>query len=143
MNQGFKRMPKYTKECKKPRLNKTITDFEDKTKTMASLIPGKAEMTKKLVSMGYRKAELIENCIMGKKGNILTGHEFHYSRYIPSEKSEGLSAVNYIEGNVNDGYVKNNLFASFLHFHFAANIEAAEYFINSSLSFKKNQEDLK
>ena len=124
-------------------LNKTITDFEDKTKTMASLIPGKTEMTKKLVSMGYRKAELIENCIMGKKGNILTGHEFHYSRYIPSEKSEGLSAVNYIEGNVNDGYVKNNLFASFLHFHFAANIEAAEYFINSSLSFKKNQEDLK
>jgi cobyrinic acid a,c-diamide synthase len=120
-------------------LNENITDFENKKIKMLSLIPGTIEMTKKLVAMGYRQGELTKDCVIGSKGNIITGHEFHYSRFIPNdENKENLSSVNYIESSKEDGFSNENIFASYLHFHFAANLEAAEAFINSCISFKKN-----
>lgn len=118
-------------------LTKSIKNFDEETVEMASLIPGNSEMTKKLAAMGYRQAELINDCIIGKKGDILTGHEFHYSKYLPSETEENIPAVCYIEGNRTDGYIEENLFASYLHFHFAASIEAADCFLDKCLSFKK------
>ena len=121
-------------------LNKYITDFEEKKVKMASLIPGTIEMTRKLVAMGYRKAELVNDCILGKKGTVLTGHEFHYSKYLPSAEDDSPS-VNYIENNKTDGYYKDNLFASYLHFHFAANPEIALNFLESCRAFKRKMEE--
>lgn len=117
-------------------LNENITDFEKKKIDMLSLIPGTIEMTKKLVAMGYRQGELIKDCILGSKGDIITGHEFHYSKFIPKESETDSFSLKYLEGSRKDGYSSENIFASYLHFHFAANVEASEAFIKSCLSFK-------
>jgi len=116
-------------------LNQYITDFNNKKIKMASLIPGTIEMTKKLVSMGYRKAELMNDCVLGNKGDSLIGHEFHYSKYISSNE-DNSSPVYFKEQNKYDGYAKDNLFASYLHFHFAANPEAAKFFLEKCGAFK-------
>lgn len=118
-------------------LNTIVKDFNGNSIHMTSLIPGTVEMTKKLVSMGYRKAELINDCVLGKKGDILIGHEFHYSKYTSSENEEDNSALKFTESNKNDGFNKGNLFASYLHFHFAANVEAAKYFLDKCSLYKE------
>ena len=109
-------------------LNQNITDFSGKDIEMLSLIPGKIEMTKKLVAMGYRRAEILNDCILGKKGDIINGHEFHYSKFdIPEE--DVSYPVKYLENEKKDGYHTGNIFASYLHFHFAVNPSAAKSFI--------------
>ena len=119
-------------------LNENITDFENTKIKMVSLIPGTIEMTKKLVAMGYRQGKLAKDCILGQKGNIITGHEFHYSKFIPNESVKELFSLEYTESSKKDGYSTENIFASYLHFHFAANIEATEAFINNCIAFREN-----
>jgi len=41
-------------------------------------------MKKGRAHLGYREIKLKNNCILGKKGDKLRGHEFHYSEIKPS-----------------------------------------------------------
>jgi len=46
---------------------------------MAGVFPFEIQMRSKLSRLGYREIELNNDCILGKKGDKLRGHEFHYS----------------------------------------------------------------
>ncbi len=105
---------------------------------MAGIIPKRARMEKKLAAIGYREVELLKDCILGRKGNKIRGHEFHYSRLegnphdYNGKKIEYLYQVTDKRGSISvEGFGYKNLVASYIHLHFASNSEAATSFIGS------------
>ena len=107
---------------------------------IAGLIPGKVQMTEKLVAMGYRTARIERASILGKEGQEVKGHEFHYSSYI-NDSDDNMPAFYFAENSMMDGYMNENISASYLHFHFAANPKRAEDFLKACLSYKKKMEE--
>ncbi len=127
-------------------LSKGIYDFNGNFFEMAGVFPFETEMKKGKSHLGYREIILKEDCILGKKGNELKGHEFHYSEIKDSNKlrvtsyelknkkdSEDLSLVtcySLLNSNQDEGYTFKNTLASYIHIHFGSNSEIAWNFLN-------------
>lgn len=133
-------------------LSKGIHNFEGKFFQMAGILPFETQMKKERFCLGYREIKLQEDCMLGKKGNKLRGHEFHYSSIVQqtgSPESRRLSGVESDRATVkeyhnlaydlknnngerlpNEGYIYKNTLASYIHIHFGSNPAIAENFIN-------------
>ncbi len=90
---------------------------------MAGVFPAKAIMQKKLVSLGYRDTRLTMDSILGPKGALLHGHEFHYSTV--DEMPSDIARIY----DKRQGYAYKNVLASYIHLHFGQTPEAAEAFV--------------
>ena len=91
---------------------------------MVGVFPFRTRLRKTRASLGYRKVKLKKDTPLGKKGTTLRGHEFHYS-VIDGNNTKGLD--NIYEGA--EGYMINNVVASYVHLHFASNTEAICSFV--------------
>ncbi len=123
-------------------LSRGIHDFEGKFFKMAGVFPFETQMKKGRSHLGYREVQLKEDCILGKKGDRLRGHEFHYSEIKPFEqapasslKTSTLTACYSLFDNKgqelqNEGYRYKNTLASYIHIHFGSNPLIAGNFIN-------------
>jgi cobyrinic acid a,c-diamide synthase len=121
-------------------LTEGIHDFEGNLYPMAGAFPFKAKMIKGRMRLGYREAVLREDSILGRAGDTMRGHEFHYSEI---EESGQLSAVScqqtariyaVKDGSGkeigNEGYRVKNTIGSYIHIHFGSNPEIAGHLIN-------------
>ena len=127
-------------------LSKGIYDFNGKFFEMAGVFPFETEMKKGRSHLGYRDIALKDNCILGKKGDKLRGHEFHYSEIRNSAEAQKRRSA---EGNIEErlkhaysvtngsgkelqpeGYRIRNTLASYIHIHFGSNSEIAWNFLN-------------
>lgn len=105
---------------------------------MAGIIPKMARMGKRPEAIGYREVELLSDCILGKKGDKIRGHEFHYSILEGSPHDYNGKKIEYLyqvadkRGNISvEGFGYKNLVASYIHLHFASNAETVISFIGS------------
>lgn len=92
---------------------------------MANIYPYKAILTKRVQALKYTITEVQEDNIISKKGDIINGHEFHYSKVLVNEKNiENKLAFKILRGkgsfNNQDGFMKRNTLASYVHTHVAA-----------------------
>jgi cobyrinic acid a,c-diamide synthase len=74
-------------------------------------------------ALKYTIAEVQEDNIISKKGEIFHGHEFHYSKVIVDELKHPLAfKVTRGKGSYNnmDGFMEKNTLASYVHTHVAA-----------------------
>jgi cobyrinic acid a,c-diamide synthase len=89
--------------------------------------------------LGYREIQLNDDCIIGKRGDKLRGHEFHYSSIV--QQSNRATAKEYhnlayaLRNNngerlSDEGYRYKNTLASYIHIHFGSNPDIAGNFIN-------------
>ena len=82
--------------------------------------------------VGYVKAELADDCILGKRGDIFHAHEFHFSNEINSNELHAFNCVKLRNGETYwAGFCKDNIFASYLHIHFAGCEGAVGHFIEN------------
>lgn len=98
-----------------------------------------ATMSKRLRSLGYRQITLTRDTIIGKKGDLLRGHEFHYSSLENPENSDnGVYQVATRAGQdiFLKGYQKHNTLGSYLHVHFGSNPESARCFVDVCRNFR-------
>jgi cobyrinic acid a,c-diamide synthase len=84
--------------------------------------------------LGYREILLKDDCIIGKRGDRVRGHEFHYSE-IKESSNTGLSSQYKVKDgsgqNIQDeGYKFKNTLASYIHIHFGSNPDIAGNFID-------------
>ncbi len=101
-------------------LGSAISDLEGNKFDMVGVFAGSSAMTTKLQHFGYVGVELTVDCLLGKKGELLRGHEFHRSQTEfkddalvyeihksrrPSKKWQG-------------GIYKNNTLGAYAHIHF-------------------------
>ncbi|MDW7727210.1 MAG: cobyrinate a,c-diamide synthase [Candidatus Methanoperedens sp.] len=91
----------------------------DRTFKMAGLLPCSSRMTGKLQALGYTEAESVCDTPLAGKGNIVRGHEFHYS--ITECDRDAVFAYNMRRGKGisggKDGLVEHNTVASYMHTH--------------------------
>ena len=108
-----------------------IHDFEGNFFRMAGVFPFETQMKNGRSHLGYREVILNDDCIHGKKGDKLRGHEFHYSEIKPPALTTCYSLFDntgqYLQ---NEGYRIENTLASYVHLHFGSNSNIAKTFIN-------------
>ncbi|MCI4625657.1 MAG: cobyrinate a,c-diamide synthase [Candidatus Magnetoovum sp. WYHC-5] len=110
-------------------LTKGIRDFDNNYYPMVGIYPVEAKMKKGRVSLGYRQLTLIEDTIIGKKADVVKGHEFHYSdiAHMPTDIKR---IYNGAEGT--NGFLIKNCLSSYVHLHFASNENIIRCFIEKT-----------
>ncbi|MBI5952070.1 MAG: cobyrinate a,c-diamide synthase [Chloroflexi bacterium] len=100
---------------------------------MMGVLSGSTRLTGKL-KMGYREVVARESSPLLGKGQTARGHEFHYSEWLRPEESNSFAYS--IQSRIGsepmpEGFVKDNLLASYVHLHFASNPDLARNFVNA------------
>jgi len=117
-------------------LMKNLIDFNGKSFEMCGVLDGAATMTNKLQTVGYVEAEILSDCVIGRAGDKIRAHEFHFStaNLITGEKifkcRRMRTGKEYFAGAA-----KKNLVASYLHIHFAGCPDAAKNFVDACKNF--------
>ena len=113
------------------------------TYPMTGCFPFTAVMSKKMRSLGYREVSLDQDCLVGKKGDMLRGHEFHYSS-LEDETLDcgGMQRIYKASARAGrqvslEGYWKGNTLGSYMHIHFGSHPGAAKAFVTSCKEFCK------
>jgi cobyrinic acid a,c-diamide synthase len=60
-------------------LGESLEDAAGKTHAMAALLGHSTSFARRKLHLGYRSARLLSNTVLGGKGAVLRGHEFHYA----------------------------------------------------------------
>lgn len=105
-----------------------ITTNDQQSHGMTGLFPFKVLMKERLSRLGYRRPKLIRDCFLGRKGQELHGHEFHYSELIDIPKS--VTTLYQLSDNTQEGYTCKNVIGSYVHLHFARSTVNIQSFIH-------------
>jgi len=111
-----------------------IVDIEGNGFPMVGCFPFTCIMQEKLSALGYREITLTHKTLLGNPGEIIKGHEFHYSEMdIPADNVETVYAVsdrNRMEKPLQGYQIKRTL-GSYIHLHFGSNPKVAENFVKN------------
>ena len=116
-------------------LSEVIETRDNISYPMVGLVPARTRMLDRIKSLGYVEVVFREDNLWGKKGEILRGHEFHYSELLISpEGKDGWGSVydmTYRRTNAvyQEGFQKGNLLVSYVHLHLAGRPAALEAFL--------------
>ncbi len=109
-------------------LSEMLIDQAGTRHRMVGLVPATSAMRTR-VTLGYREAEALVDSPIAAAGDVVRGHEFHYSVL---ESGPDPSAYRRLGGTETEGFVtgpRANVLASYIHVHFAANATVAERFV--------------
>ncbi len=118
-------------------LGENIRDFEGENHRMVGAIPVHSSIDNHRLSLGYRTVKSLFNGPLLDKGEIVRGHEFHWS--VLNSGASDLNAYSVIDqGNRIEGFYRNNLVASYIHLHMGSLPSMAEHFIDNCCRFHEN-----
>lgn len=90
---------------------------------LVHIYPYKSILTDRVQALKYTIAEVQEDNIISKKGEVFHGHEFHYSKVIV-DRPQHKFAFRITRGkgsyDFQDGFMEKNTLASYVHTHVAA-----------------------
>lgn len=110
-------------------LGRTIRQKDGRSRSMTGVFPWSARMLTRRAALGYRELISLEGCPFLPEGELLRGHEYHYSLLSPS--ASGISQVLGIltgGGLETEGYIRKDSLATYIHIHFASNPSFASGF---------------
>ena len=117
-------------------LMKNLIDFDGKSFEMCGVLDGSATMTNKLQTVGYVEAEILSDCVIGKAGDKIRAHEFHFSKELETSGERIFKCKRLRTGSEYfAGIAKKNLVASYLHIHFAGCPKATGNFVAACKKF--------
>lgn len=109
-------------------LCEALVDFEGRRHEMIGLVPAVAVMRRDKLSLGYVEVESLQDTILADVGEIYRAQTFHYSVLEDAHFEPVLKVCHGAKVSC-DGYVNRNLFATYMHAHFAARPSLAERFV--------------
>ncbi len=109
-------------------LTQGIVDHDGVCHEMVGAFPVQARMSKRLRSLGYRQATLTADSLWGGRGDILRGHEFHYSEI--DEMPADIARVYELQDGRCEGYQLGNTLGGYLHLHFGGTPRAVQWFVD-------------
>ncbi|WP_016948996.1 cobyrinate a,c-diamide synthase [Anabaena sp. PCC 7108] len=115
-------------------LCENIIDFEGKSWPMLGILPTSAQMDKSL-TLGYRRAVVLENSCLFDAGTNIYGHEFHRSHLITNPQQPLFDTYRYdCEENTGfEGWNLPNVHASYIHQHWGESVEIPYRFLQQCL----------
>ncbi len=117
----------------------SITDFDGKSHKMVGLLPCRTQMTKRL-TLNYTEAETIRDNALSRFGQLLRGHEFHYSQMVDVPRDAKFAYLMKrgvgIDGK-HDAWLEYSVLASYMHLHFGYNAQLAKSFIQACTQHRR------
>lgn len=74
-------------------LGRALTDAEGASHAMAGLLSVETSFARRKMNLGYRRAVLEADGPLGRAGDALTGHEFHYATVVTQGEDPPLAVV--------------------------------------------------
>ena len=118
-------------------LTRGMTNPEGDGADFVGIYPLRARMLDRRKALGYRQAELTSDCLIGRAGEVVRGHEFHYSEIValPDDLRTLYRVSRQGKDLGGEGYAVNNCLASYLHLHFGSNPRIAVTFVAACRGF--------
>jgi cobyrinic acid a,c-diamide synthase len=126
-------------------LSRFIQTLDGDRYPMAGVLPFGTRMLPRRKALGYTEVLLQADCLLGDKGLIVRGHEFHYSEVVEEEADPALDFAYHIcgrkllNGRV-EGYVVGSVLASYVHLHWGSAPEAAASFVGQCRKYRARLE---
>lgn len=124
-------------------LCREIKDFDGRAYRMSGVVPAKSEMRAKLQTVGYVEAKARTDNLLISQGQVLRGHEFHFSQMTPDAKDFPW-AFSFLKLRTGEeycgGFAKENILASYLHIHFAGAPQAAVNLVEKCRAYRRKKE---
>jgi cobyrinic acid a,c-diamide synthase len=112
-------------------LCRSLRDMEGEVYEMTGIFPFDTVMNKRLRKLGYRQVTLLKDCILGARGDLLKGHEFHYSDIDSGadspETSKKTTRLYTLDNNSHEGYSVGSALGSYVHLHFGDSVSAIDH----------------
>ncbi len=98
-------------------LGVAIEDSEGITHPMLGLLGHATSFARRKMNLGYRQARLLSDCAIGRAGETVRGHEFHYASVIDAGHDAPLVEIADGLGNPlgRAGGRRGNVTGSFFH----------------------------
>ncbi|MBN6046192.1 cobyrinate a,c-diamide synthase [Citrobacter sp. ku-bf4] len=116
-------------------LGSLLEDADGVEHHMADILPGRSKMGKRLTRFGYCEAQALQPTLLAAEGDVLRGHEFHYSDFSPDTPAV-LACRKVRDGQTvqawSGGWRAGNTFASYLHVHFAQRPLMLNHWLNAA-----------
>jgi cobyrinic acid a,c-diamide synthase len=109
-------------------LSEGIVDEAGTKHPLVGAVPGWCSMEGKRLHLGYVEVRSAVDTPLGPAGLVARGHEFHYCNWDGLDPSRGAYRV-LNQGERAEGFSLDNVLASFVHVHFAANSTLAPAFV--------------
>ncbi len=113
-------------------LSEGIEKLDGTRHSMLGLLSAWTRMCPRRQSLGYVEVELTRDCLWGKPGERVRGHEFHYSELtnVPSN-CESAYALHHRRTDcpAAEGFQRGSVLASYTHLHFASQPGAIAHFV--------------
>ncbi len=74
-------------------LGEMLEDAAGEKHRMLGLLSHSTSFAERKMNLGYRRARLLSGCALGREGDEIRGHEFHYARMIDGGTDEKLAAL--------------------------------------------------
>jgi cobyrinic acid a,c-diamide synthase len=97
-------------------LGEGLEDADGARHSMLGLLSVDTTMQQRRLSLGYRRAELLRECALGKVGATVYGHEFHYARMLRNDEEPLVSCRDASSALIEErGARRHNVTGTFLH----------------------------
>ena len=107
---------------------------------MSRVFPIRFGLCKKPQGHGYTEVEAVNENPFFKKGEIIRGHEFRYSKIMKMDYKDHEMAFKMIRGRGiidQDGFVLNNTLGTYTHIHALGTPSWAPSFVRAALAFRR------
>ncbi len=111
-------------------------ECEGESFPMVGLLPARTRMLPKLQRLGLVEVTLAAETLWGAEGDVLRGHEFHFSRLLEQKRLDRDCARVYrvayrrSESAAAEGFRRGGVLASYIHLHLASRPRAVAHFLD-------------
>jgi cobyrinic acid a,c-diamide synthase len=107
---------------------------------MSGILPIHFGLSRKPQGHGYTRVEVVHDNPFYKKGEILKGHEFRYSKILDIDYKDHEMAFRMERGkgilDKKDGFFKGNTFGTYTHIHALGSVSWAFSLVNKARAYK-------
>ena len=98
-------------------LGEGLVDAQGRRHAMTGLLGHATSFADRKLHLGYRQARLLSDCVLGKQGATVRGHEFHYARVADTGNEAPLAEIADGEGKAlgTTGQRRGNVTGTFFH----------------------------
>jgi cobyrinic acid a,c-diamide synthase len=113
---------------------------------MCGCFPFRSRMHSGLRALGYREIQLTADTLLGDKGQVLRGHEFHYSDLSDVSTAGPVDTVYGVasrsgEHRSAEGYLIDRTLGSYIHLHLGSQPEGARALADACRKYRQTREN--
>jgi cobyrinic acid a,c-diamide synthase len=117
-------------------LGRGIRDLEGSEYPMVDAIPVSSQIDSPRLSLGYRTVQALGDGPLLRRGEVVRGHEFHWS--VLEKDADSPNAYCILDkGKRLEGFHSMNLLASYVHLHLGSSPNMAERFVENCQKFRQ------